>query len=369
VTKTILKTIAVLTLVFNIHTGAPAQVLEDTATAGLVKSGVDYIYNFQFENARKIYYRLKQLYPEHPIPYLFRGMITFWENYPLLADSPSRGSFESDMYTTIKLCENGYKPEYEAEFLMANLAARGMLLLFYADNDINKEVIPMATSSYKYVRRAFDFKETYNDFYFITGLYSYYREAYPEAHPIYKTVAFLFPGGNRTEGLRELNLAARYSIFLKAESYSFLSGIYISFENDFKQASSYSSTLHYLYPENPLYITTYIKNLLLIKEYDEAERMITQARKIRQNDYLKVQLTILNGILYEKKYKNLRTARTYYKSGVEKAARYSDYANEYLAYAFFGLSRISEAEKDTQNARLYRRQALENTAYANVNFD
>ena len=367
--KIFLKIVLLIALVFSLHTGTMAQMLDDTTTYELIKSGVDYIYNFQFENAKKIYTRLKQLYPEHPLPFLFRGLITFWENYPLLADSPYRKSFEDDMNTTIRLCGEQSTPEHEAEFLMTNLAARGMLLLFYADNSISGEVIPLATGSFKYVKRAFDFKETYRDFYFVTGLYSYYREAYPQAHPIYRTIAFLFPGGDKEQGLIELNLAARYAIFLKAESYSFLSGIYISFENDFLKASSFSEDLHNLYPENPLYIAIYIKNLLLIKEYDRAEEMIVQTRKGRQNDYLKVQLAILNGILYEKKYHNLRAAKTYYKSGIEKALKYSDYANEYVAYAYFGLSRISEAENDHQAARNYRRLALDNTAYDNVNFD
>lgn len=365
----VFRSLLSVTLFITLSYGSSAQMLDDSATTELIKAGVDYIYNFQFENAKKIYYRLNQQYPHHPIPLIFRGMITFWENYPLLADSPARSSFEDDMYGTISLCEANINMDHEAEFLMANLAARGMLLLFYADNGISREVVPLATSTYKYVRRAFDFKETYNDFYFITGLYNYYREAYPQAHPIYKAVAFLFPTGDKKLGLYELNLAAKNAIFLKAEAYSFLSGIYISFENDFTQASSYSEQLHRLYPENPLYIAIYIKNLLLIEQYDLAEKIIIEARKERQNDYLKVQLSILNGILYEKKYKNLRSAKSYYRSGLDKALKYSDYANEYAAYAYFGLSRIAAAENDQQAARMYRRLALDNTAYDNVNFD
>jgi len=216
VTGKVTRILIVLFLLIRPGTQTPAQMLDDSITYELIKTGVDYIYNFQFESAKKIYYRLNQQYPHHPIPLIFRGMITFWENYPLLAESPARTSFEDDMYGTISLCETNTNPAYEAEFLMANLAARGMLLLFYADNDISREVVPLASSTYKYVRRAFDFKETYNDFYFITGLYNYYREAYPQAHPIYRTVAFLFPSGNRELGLYEMDLAAKSAIFLKA---------------------------------------------------------------------------------------------------------------------------------------------------------
>jgi hypothetical protein len=369
VTSRIIRILFILLPAFYINAASSAQLLSDSGSYELIRKGVDYVYNFQFDEAEKVYSRLKQLYPEHPIPFLYRGLLTFWKNYPLLANSPSRLSFEDDMNTTIRICEEAQSQKYEAEFLMANLAARGMLLLFYSDNDITKEVIPLASSTYKYVKRAFDYKESFKDFYFITGLYNYYRETYPEVHPVYRSIAFLFPEGNREEGLRDLNLAARQSIFLKAEAYSFLSGIYISFENDFKRAGLYSEQLHDLYPENPLYIALYIKNLLLIKEYDKAEQLINKAKREKDNDYLKVQLTILNGILYEKKYGNLRAAKSSYRSGIERASKYSDYADEYVAYAYFGLSRISEAEDDQQAARNYRRLALDKTAYDNVNFD
>ena len=63
----------------------------------------------------------------------------------------------------------------------------------------------------------------YSDFYFFTGVYNYYREAYPEAYPVYKPLALLFPKGSKTKGLEDLLIASKNSIFLKAEAFSFLS--------------------------------------------------------------------------------------------------------------------------------------------------
>ena len=66
-----------------------ARLLRDTATLKLVKQDIDYIYNLQFKNARDLYVQIVNLYPGHPIAYLLNGMITYWQNYPLLHTSPS----------------------------------------------------------------------------------------------------------------------------------------------------------------------------------------------------------------------------------------------------------------------------------------
>lgn len=343
--------------------------MKDPAALKLVKSGVDYIYNFQFNQARNIYMEIKRSYPEHPIPYIFRALITYWENYPLMPDSPARQSFEDDLYTCIELSEKDFSLSDKAEYLMTNLGARGLLLLFYADNGISMQVLSLAPSTYKYVKQAFDNTDTYEDFYFITGLYNYYREAYPEAHPVYKPLAFLFPKGDKTRGLQELDIATRRGIFLKAEAFSFLSGIYISFENNYPQAFHYSKALHELYPSNVQYLAVYIKNLLLIKRYNEAETLINKAEKDFQNNYFDAQLDILHGILLEKKYNNLLLAKRYYLNGISGTVPYGVYASEFNAYAYFGLSRISIANNDTRMAKKYRKQAEDEAAYDNVNFD
>jgi len=124
-----------------------------------------------------------------------------------------------------------------------------------------------------------------------------------------------------------------------------------------------------LFPANLQYITVYIKNLLLIKRYDDAESIIKKYGNLSQNRYFQAQLTILRGILYEKKYNNQQTARRYYLDGLRDTAPYGVFAGEFNAYAYFGLSRISDANQDKQSAKEYRKEALKQADYENVNFD
>ena len=125
------------------------------------------------------------------------------------------------------------------------------------------------------------------DFYYYTGVYNFYREAYPKSYPAYKPLALLFPTGDMKLGLTELNNAATNSVVLRAESYFLLALIYLNFENKYLQALYYTKSLHEIYSDNVLYIALYIKNLLLMKHYDESEKLIVAS--LTENKYLQAQ--------------------------------------------------------------------------------
>jgi hypothetical protein len=356
-------------LYFLSTTALQGQILKDTASINLLKNGVDDIYDFRFDEAREVSRKLNRSFPGHPVVDLLNGMITYWENYPLIPSSPASISYENYMRSCIRLCEENYYPDDYAEKLLANLGARGMLLEYFADNNLSEEVFPVAKSTYRYLRQSFDYTSFYPDFYFFTGLYNYYREAYPDAHPVYKLLAMFFPKGDRIKGLMELQTAAKNSIMLKAESFSFLSLIYISFENNYQQAYTFSKSLHELYPANIEYLGVYIKNMLLVKKYDEAENLIRLSAGKTDNSYFQGQLAVFNGILQEKKYNNNALAQKYYNKGINDMSVYGYYGNEYAAFAYFGLSRISDINGDRQNKKTYRKKAMELTNYKSVNFD
>jgi hypothetical protein len=355
-------------LCFSSALTTEAQILKDTASLNLLKSGVDDIYNSRFENAREVTQKLDKLFPEHPVVSLMNGMITYWENYPLIPTSTAKNSYELYLRNCIRLCEENPNSGDYAESLLANLGARGMLLLYYADNNLSDNVFPLARSTYRYIRQCFDYTSFYPDFYFFTGLYNYYREAYPEVHPIYKLIALFFPKGDKDKGLGELENAAKNSIMLKAESVFFLSHIYLSFENNYQKASLISKSLYELYPGNIEYLSIYIRNMLLAKNYDEAENLILLSKN-RDNSFLQAQLKFFNGLIQEKKYHNYPLAQKYYKESIDDITVFGYYGSDYSAYAYFGLSRISDINGDKQNKKMYRKKALDLTDYKKINFD
>lgn len=361
---------AILAGILAVTSGVQGQVLNNPVAQDMIKSGIDNIYTLDFESAEKIHLKLESMYPGHPVNLLFRGMMTYWENYPLLPGSAGRTSFESDLRTCIKLCEEEeFAPDYEAEITLANICARGLLLLFYADNDMSMNVIPLAIGTYKYVRRSFELASVYSDFYYFTGLYNYYREAYPRIYPIYRALVAPFPRGNEIRGLTEISRAAESAIFLSAESYFVLSWIYNGYANDFIKSALYSKILAGRYPDNLLFRAMHIRNLLLLKRYGEAEEIIEKNSQQSGNNFYDAQLKVFNGILQEKKYRNYPLAKQLYEDGISELTPIGSYANEYTAYAYFGLSRISSMTGDRTGHRVYRKKGNDLTDFKNVNFD
>ena len=359
----------ILVLLFIPVHNINAQILKDTATLNLITRGIKDIYNRQFKDADEVYNTLVQSYPEHPIKFLYKGMMIYWENYPLLPSSPARVPFEESLRRCIELCEKNKVESYAPEMTLANLCARGLLLLFFADNDLSNEVTPLAIGTYPPLKRSFRLTSVCSDFYYFTGVYNYYREAYPTIYPIYKAVAFLFPAGNMEKGLKELEISGQSSIALRAESYFMLYWIWLNFENNFDQALHYCKTLNDKYPMNYMYKAMYIKNLLLLKKYDDAEKFIASNSEKESNSFYLAQLLIFNGIIQEKKYHNYAFAQDYYKKGINDISMFATYGNEFIAYGYFGLSRIGEINGDNHEKRLNRRRAMDLVDFKKVNFD
>ncbi len=359
-----------LILAFSMSTSSLyCQFLKDSTSVNLIKEGINNVYNFQFSKADRVSEELRKQYPGQPVVFLFDGMKDYWRDYPLITTSSARASFEANMRKCIELCDKNKNKSDEAEILLLNLCARGLLLLYYTDNYLNFDVFPLATSTYQFIRRSFDFTTYYSDFYFFTGVYNYYREAYPEAYPVYKPLALLFPKGTKARGLQDLAVASNNSIFLKAEAFSFLSSIFLTFENNFQQATYYSKSLHNLYPDNPEYLGAYIKNLLLIKQYDEAEMEMLSSNSNQTNSFFRAQMSVFNGILQEKKYHDIKKAQQFYSQGVNQISLFGNYGNEYAAYAYFGLSRISDINGDKYYKKMYRKLAMQLADFKEIDFD
>ena len=346
-----------------------SKILSDTPSIKLLKKGIDCIYNRQFNTANEIYVKINQMYPENPVVIFFRGMMTYWENYPLLPGSAVSSSFEKEMRTCIELSGEKIKAKDKAEYLLANLCARGILITYYSNNELSSNVFHLAAGTYHNIRRSFSYTSDNSDFYFFTGLYNYYREAYPKAHPAYKPLVFLFPKGNRERGLKELQISASNSLLLKAESYSILSYIFMSYENDYLKAFYYSRNLHELYPANLEFLAEYIKNLILIRHYDEADDLIKSSLNSESNPYYKAQVSVFNGLIKEKKFHQYTLANEFYNLGIKELSVFGAFGNEYAAYAYFGLSRISELNGDRAKRKVYRKKALEKADIKKINFD
>jgi hypothetical protein len=178
-----------------------------------------------------------------------------------------------------------------------------------------------------------------------------------------------FPSGDKKLGLSQLKTAADSSIFLTAESANFLAGIYQSFEKNPAQALAYSRKLKETNEKNMMFRASYIRDLLVIKKYGEAESLVNGIPYNAVNKYFQGQADILRGIIQEKKYNNMKLAEQLYWSGISKTETYGDFASDYCSYGYFGLSRIYQVAGDARLSRQYRKKAKDLGTFEHINFD
>ncbi len=344
--------------------------MQDQQAFDEIKKGVVCIYNLQFEDASEVSLYIDKKCGECALSYLFRGMELYWKNFPLTPGSKNAEIFENYLEKAISLAQAKLKlNESDAENLLAGLGSAGLLLLYYADNGLSGKVLSLAPKTYQWVMKSFDFTKTFKDFYFITGLYNYYREAYAIAHPIYKPALIFFPHGNKKLGLAQLKISADSSVFLAAESMTFLSGIYQDFEKDPVKAIMYSKKLKEAFPRNHEFKLHYIRDLLVIKKFGEAESLLNGMPHESLNRFYQAQIDIFKAVIQEQKYENTKSAEQFYWSGINKAELYGPIGAEYASYGYFGLSRINLAAGNSKNAKQYRKKAKDLSSYDHVNFD
>jgi hypothetical protein len=106
-----------------------------------------------------------------------------------------------------------------------------------------------------------------------------------------------------------------------------------------------------------------------MKQYNEAEKQIVESSKVTENKFFQAQLMILNGILQEKKYNDYKLAQQYYSQGINDISIFGKYGNEFTAYAYFGLSRISEPDNEKRSNSTYMKDAMKLATFKKINFD
>lgn len=353
---------------FNVH--AQPTIFSDTSLINKINIGVNQVYNFQFEDAKNTYNELIDIYPGHPFVSLYDAILLYWEYFPIVPHSDYYHNYVGLIGDVIEKTDVILETnEYNSETVFFNLIARILLLQYYADNGLPSKIIPHCRTSYRLLLEGFDLMDEVVDFHLFTGIYNYYREAYPEAHPIYKPITYFFAKGNKKLGMQQIKHNWQNGVFLEAESLFFLLYINLFFEGNYIQSKVYAYKLYEEYPDNPLYCSYLIKVLLLKENYEEAEILIDKLFTFKHNNgYFKSMAKIYQAILFEKKHRNFVKAEELYQEVILEANTYGDFFNNSLSYVYFGLSRIN-AQNDIKNSKQLRKQAVNLSNYPNINFD
>jgi hypothetical protein len=331
-----------------------------------IKSELNYTYSTDFEKARIILNDLRKDIPGHPVISFMDALIIYWENFPLTPMHPLSEKFISLLEETSMQGQKMLQKDPESlEGLFFDLFARALFSEFWADNGKPSKVFPYLSSLYRQTLKGMDVQDRFKEFYFTSGLYNYYMEAYPEKHPTYKPIKLLFRSGDKKKGLVQLKHCAENAVYVRNEARYFLLHIYLNYESNFLQASEYASGLYREFPRNPLYAGEYAQILIYNQKFAIAEVVVNNLSKL-PGDFAKLEFHLYKGIMDEKYRIDYESAFTEYNKALRLASKYGDAGSNYNALAWMGLGRYYRFKKDYSSANRYFRMAANVSNYEYV---
>lgn len=337
--------------------------LSDPVATENTKHCIDLIYDFSFDEAKSLQKTLQRSYPDHPAPYFLKGLITYWENFPLLSGDPAADQFVDIMDEAIRKAGiMNQDNRYPLEGLFFDLFGRAFKAMFWADNGKYTKLIPDLHRMYSNTIKGFDLKDEFVEFYFSCGLYNYYIEAYPEAHPAAKPLLAFMRDGDRELGLHQLQYAIEHCTYLKAEALLFMSIIQLNYESDPDAASEYAAVLYWNYPHNVYYWSHYIIIQLHRGKYEEVKLLLAK-NSVGENKFKMMTTLLAEAFVEEHTSGNRISATEKYNMCLDMLEVYGDFGNMFKAICYMGLSRIAESMHDDILSEKYRKQAERHTGY------
>ncbi|MEP2025461.1 MAG: tetratricopeptide repeat protein [Reichenbachiella sp.] len=325
----------------------------------MVDRGGDYIYNQDFKLAEKVIDSLEKKLPGHPIVPMMRAMNWAWRDQPLRTSSPVYAQHEKYLLETIAASKKiSNKDTNNLEAMFFEMSAHGLLAEYYAQEGSSFKAMSQAKQTYNLIKKTMEHTAKSPELLFLAGLYNYFREKYPERHPIYKSVVWIFKSGDIEKGLIQLDSAVHHSKIVKIEAGLYLSYIWLRYENRADKARYYLERLHKMYPANDYFKAKYLECLIRQKDYTIALPLI-QALEKHQKPYFKMCGEIFHGVYLEKVNYSMAEAKSYYEMGLATGAESPDRGEYYRSIAYLGLGRIAETNSDLKLAAEYYEKTID----------
>jgi hypothetical protein len=330
----------------------------------LADSCLKHTYNFSFEKALQYQSELKLRSRGHPAPDFLEALIIYWQYFPLTPSDGASDRFVQLMDRSIVMAEAMIENEHtRVEGIFFDLFGRAFKAMYWADNGKPGKVIPDLRTMYNHTKEGFELKDELSEFYFSTGLYNYYIEAYPEVHPVYKPLVSFMQPGNRKLGLIQLNHAIYHTTYLRVEALLFMSIIQLKYENDLNTAALFAEQLHREYPRNIYYQGLLATILLHQDRFDRVRKVLDQMTG--QDDPYSEMIRQLAGAFFSEKIPgDDASAGKKYQRTIDLADSFGPMADTFKAMGYMGLSRLYEQKGIYDEARRCARKASNYAPYS-----
>ncbi|MEP5613301.1 MAG: hypothetical protein ABJP45_13700 [Cyclobacteriaceae bacterium] len=327
-----------------------AQVFEDQALKRLVKRGADHIYNADPDSAYFYINQIGEKLPEHPVVPLMTAMTMLWSNIPTITEELFLQMQDQLLYA-IELAEIRDPDLDDPEMVFFAMASHGLLAEYYADQDYNLRAVGEANKAYGLMKKGFKIVDTHSEFLFTTGLYNYFREKYPEKHPIYKPLLWFFRSGDIELGLKQLEEACEVAVLSQVEAYVYLSYIYLRYEYKPKKAQEYLGTIIEKYPNNFYAKGKYLESLANPQDFEKAPIEIIYSLMHHENLYYKLAGYVFLGYYEEMIIGSNEKAEFAYRQGLLYGDEITHHGEYFKGLGYLGLGRILALKGKKEEAR------------------
>lgn len=240
----------------------------DEALLPVARHGMFLLLNGDADGALRVFQKMQHDHPDSPLGYLFEADATWWKIYLTTgnlidpdvfdvvskATSPYDSTFERLAHEAIRRADARVRAKQDlARSLVDEGMTYGLLARYYGlrDNDL-----PTARAGKRMralLLRALQLDPKLTDAYLGVGIYNYFVDTLPEIVKLLKFFIGL-PGGSRTVGLQQLELAAQKGDLVRGEAEFYLAKDFSrGNERQYARSLELFQQLASQYPGNPLW--------------------------------------------------------------------------------------------------------------------
>ena len=257
-----------------------------------VIQGIEHLYNWEFEEAEKIFYRVVEKHPKNPIGYFYLALVTwsrlasgFWSK-DVVKEYDKR--IDKTIAIAKKRIENEEADSYDYFYLGGALGFKGRIRL------MERKWISsffLALEAVDALKTCLRMNPNNRDVLFGLGLFDYYTARLSGALKFWTYL--LIRKGDKVEGLRKLHIAADEAPYSSIEAKSILAHIYLFLETMHQdKALPLAIELSERFPQNPRHY--FLKGVAYFRMGKDAayKEVADQLRKMGTNESSKTKALI-----------------------------------------------------------------------------